>query len=83
MDGLGQRGERVGEPGAVRGGRRRDPPAGTEVRVGRDDAAGFVTHGRKRRRGLLLERIEEVGIAIAHDPEDVRDVAGECKSDVR
>ena len=80
---LGQRGQRVREAGAVGGGRGGEPAARAVIGVGGDDAAGLVAHGGVADVGGALEGIEEVGVAVAHHPEDVVDVAGEGRGDVR
>ena len=51
--------------------------------VGRDDAARLVAHRGVLHVGGTLESVEEVRVAVAHDTEDVVDVAGEGLGDVR
>ena len=83
LHGFGERGQRVREPGAVGGGRGGEPAAGAVIGVGGDDPAGLVAHGGVADVGGALEGIEEVGVAVAHHPEDVVDVQGEGRGDVR
>ena len=71
------------KPGAVGRGRGGEPAGGAVVRVGGDDAARLVPHGGEADVGRALEGVEEVGVAVAHHPEDVVDVAGEGGGDVR
>ena len=71
LHGLGERGERVGEAGAVGRGRGGEAAPSAVVGVGGDDAARLVAHRREARRRLALERVEEVGVAVAHHAEDV------------
>ena len=80
---LGEGGQGVGEAGAVGRGGRREPAARAVVRVGGDDGAGLVPDGGVGRGGVAHERVEEPGVAVAHHPEDVVDVAGEGDGDVR
>ncbi len=82
LDGLGEGGQRVGEPGAIGRGRGGEAPGGAVIRVGGDHAAGLVPHGGEGDSTRLLERVEEVGVAVAHDPEDMVDVGGEGAGDV-
>ena len=79
---LGQRRERVGEAGAVGRGRRGDPPAGTLVGVRRHDSPGLVADRGELHVARALEGVEDVRVAVAHDPEDVVDVAGQGVGDV-
>ena len=51
--------------------------------IGGDDGAGFVPDRGVGRRGGGEEGIEEVGVAVAHESEDVVDVPGERVRDVR
>ena len=82
LHGLGQGGERVGEAGAVRRGRRGEAAPGAVMGVGGDDGARLVAHRREARRSLGLEGVEEVGVAVAHHAEDVVDVARQSDGDV-
>ena len=83
LHGLGEGGQRVGEACAVRRGRRGEASRRAEVGVGGDDAARLVAHRGVLHVGGTLESVEEVRVAVAHDTEDVVDVAGEGLGDVR
>jgi hypothetical protein len=74
---LGERRQRVGEAGAIGGCRGGEPTGRPEVRVGGDDSPGLMPHGGEVGRGAADERIEERGVAVAHDAEDVLDASGE------
>ena len=80
---LGERGQGVGEAGAVGRGGRGEAAARAVVRVGGDDGSGLVPDGGVGRGSVAHERVEEPGVAVAHHPEDVVDVAGEGDGDVR
>ena len=82
LDRLGEGGEGVGESGAVGRGRGGEAARGAVVGVGGDHTAGLVTHRGERDGGLALERVEEVGVAVAHHAEHVVDVRGDGAGDV-
>ena len=79
---LGERREGVREPGAVGRGGRGQPAGGSVVRVRGDDGAGLVAHRGVRDGPVALQGVEEVGVAVAHDAEDLVDVVGESGGDV-
>ena len=80
---LGECGERIREPRAIGRGGRGDSPGGAEVGIGGDDGSGFVADGGVCRRGVTQQGVEEVGVAVAHEAEDLVDVGGKGVSDVR
>ncbi|BDZ53841.1 hypothetical protein GCM10025870_09140 [Agromyces marinus] len=53
------------------------------MRIRGDDAAGLMPDGRESGVRVAFERIEEPGVAVAHDAEDMIDVGGEGAGDVR
>ncbi|CAH0201283.1 hypothetical protein SRABI128_01745 [Microbacterium sp. Bi128] len=78
---LGQRGERVREPGSVCRGRRRDASARTVVGVGGHHAARLMAEGGERGAGAM-QLVDEIRVAVSHHAEDVIDVGGEGAGDV-
>ena len=53
------------------------------MRIGGDDRAGLVADSGVMRRGGGEEGIEEIGIAVAHESEDLIDVLSESGGDMR
>ncbi|GGC51470.1 hypothetical protein GCM10010974_36950 [Brevibacterium sediminis] len=51
--------------------------------VGGDDGSGLVADGGVGCRGVTQQGVEEVGIAVAHEAEDLVDVGGKGVRDVR
>ncbi len=80
---LGERGQRVREAGPVGGRRGREPTGCAVVRIRRHDGTRLVAQRGVRDGPLALERIQEVGVAVAHHAEHLVDVAGESGCDVR
>ncbi len=76
LDRLGEGGERVGVAGAVGGGARGEPSRRPVVGVGRGDGGALVPDGGEA-EALLLRGVQEVDVAVAHDAEDVADIAAE------
>ena len=80
---LGEGRERVREARPVRRRRCREPNRGAEMRIGGDDRAGLVADRSVGRRGGREQGIEEVGVAVAHESEDLVDVTGQSVGDMR